>query len=67
MLRILCCFMLIFALVGCSDDSESKDAAVMDAAVDASAQLEASSADSVADVVVTDSVSDTDKVDASGE
>jgi uncharacterized lipoprotein NlpE involved in copper resistance len=58
-MRILClALVLVFALVGCSDDSETKDAAVVDAAVDVPAQLEAS-AEASTDLAVTDSSSDT--------
>ena len=58
-LAILC--IMVFALVGCSDDSETTDAAVADAAVDVAAeaaveagQLEASVEASVDDLVVID-------------
>lgn len=61
MFRILCCLVFVFALFACSDDSETKDAAVADAAVDVPAQLEASAEASTDDLVVTDTgASDTE-------
>lgn len=58
MFRILCCLVFVFALFACSDDTETTDAAVVDAAVDVPAQLEAS-AEASTDLVATDSSSDT--------
>jgi ABC-type enterochelin transport system substrate-binding protein len=75
-MRILClALVLVFALIGCSDDSETTDAAV-DAAVDVAVeaaveagQPETSAEASVDDLVVTDTgASDTvSPSDAAGE